>query len=229
MDLEPFEKFVEISTDPILVPANTTKAIPFQILGLESLVPGTHYNLITFAQQLDDSELEDTATGITAQNSHIVILNLIKDTNLDTITQDYNIDIQVTSRGIPFLKSPQLKIIFFNNSKYTLTPKGEITVVKHSVDKEPEYIKINSDRDRVYPQDSLEINFKVNNWYLEDILFGKTAYIKIQNGIDNEEINHEIEIKGFKGELLGIGITLVIALTLTRSKRDTKLNSKPSE
>ncbi len=199
-------------------------------MGIEALEPGTYYILITFAPQLDAQTYTDSGTGVTAQNSHIVILNLTKDINLETITEDYKIYTKVINRGIPFLKPAQLRISFFNNSKYTLIPKGEIQVVKNSADKEPEYIKINLDRDKVYPENSLEMDFKVNNWYIEDILLGKTAYIKIQNGIDNGVITQEIEIPGFRNESLYITIVLIVVLTLTKSvKRKTKPNLKPSE
>jgi len=229
LDLEPFEEFVKIDTDSILIPANSTKTITFQILGLEALEPGTYYNLIVFTQQLDDKKTEETIIGTTAVTSHLVVLNLTTDPNLETITQDYSIDVQVIDKGIPFLKSPKLKITFFNNSKYTLIPKGEIRVEKHSTNKEPEYIKINLDRNRAYPQDTLEMDFKVNNWYLEDIFFRKTAYIKIQNGIDNGITTNEIEIPGFKNEFMYILITLIVILTLARSIRsDIKPTSKSS-
>ena len=139
-------------------------------------------------------------------------------------------NIQVVRKSIPFLKPAVLKVSFFNNSQYTLIPKGEIQVVKKNADKEPEYIKINLDRDKVYPEDSYEKEYEVNNWYLDDIFFGKTAYLKIQNGIDNGITTKEITIPGFKNEFIYIVVTLIVIFALVRSiKGDIKQDSKSSQ
>ena len=101
-DLETYEEFVKIDTDSILIPANSSKTISFQVLGLKSLDPGTYYNLIIFSQQLDNQKKEDTNIGTTANISHLVILNLTTNPDLEQITQEYDIDIQVENKEYPF-------------------------------------------------------------------------------------------------------------------------------
>jgi hypothetical protein len=139
-------------------------------------------------------------------------------------------NIEVVSRGIPFIKPAILKLTFYNNSTYTLIPLGEIQVVKKSGDKEPEYIKVNIDRTSVYPEQSFEKEFEVKNWYLEDILSGKTAYIQIKNGIDDTVINSEIEIPGFLNEFLYIlGVSTILILLVQSIKKDSKPKQKSSD
>jgi hypothetical protein len=230
LELQPFEEFVKIDTDSILIPAKKSKNITFQVRGSESLEPGTYYNLIVFNQQLDNKKSDNTLIGATGSLSHLVSLNITETESLEKITEDYDIDIQVVKKGIPFLKPAILKLSFFNNSKYTLIPKGEIQVVKKDADKEPEYIKINLDRDRVYPEDSYEKEYEVKNWYIDDIFFGKTAYLKLQNGIDSGISTKEITIPGFKNEFIYIVITLIVISALVKSiKGDVKPDSKSSQ
>lgn len=229
LEPKPFEEFVKIDTDSILVGGNSTKTIKFQVLGVEALDPGTYYNLIVFTKKLDNSANEDSSVGTTALLSHLVTLNLIADPYLDKITEDFDFNLTVIDKGIPFFKPAKLGVTFFNNSKYTLIPKGEIQVVKHKEDKEPEYIKVNLDRNRAYPKDSLEMEFQVNSWYLSDIFFGKTAYLKLQNGIDDGIYTKEVQIPGFKNESIYVLIALVVIMALVRSvKGDIKQDSKPS-
>lgn len=173
---------------------------------------------------------EDDVIGFSGALSHLVQLNLTDDPNLEKITTDYNTRIEVVNRGIPFIQPAKLKFTFFNNSNYTLIPKGEIQVVKRNGNKEPEYIKINTDRRRVYPQDSIEFEYDVENWYLEDIFYGKTAYLKFTNGLDNEITTQEFKIPGFLNEFLYILASLtVIILLIASMKRSSKPEPKSSE
>jgi hypothetical protein len=223
------EEIVRIDTDYIEIPNNTEKDISFEIIAPEALNPGTYYNLIVF-QHSSQTESENPVIGASGELSHLVKLNLSNDPNLEKITDDYSVELSVIDRGIPFIKPAKLKLTFFNNSKYTLIPKGEIQVVKKSGNKEPEYIKINLDRVPVYPEDTLEKTYEVKNWYLEDILFGKYVYLKIENGIDESVRTQESTIPGFRNELLYILATLtVIILLATSLKSDTKPEQEYAE
>jgi hypothetical protein len=220
-ELEPFEEFVKIGNDYIEIPSGSKKEINFQIVAPQSLEPGTYYNLIVF-QQTGQTVEEEKKIGASGAISHLVKLHLLAD-NTDRVTDEYDVSLEVTDRGIPFLKPSKLKLTFFNNSPYTLIPKGEIQVVKRGGNKPPEYIKVNLDRVRAYPKDTVEFEYEVNNWYIEDIFFGKTAYIQIGNGIDDGVIGKEILIGGFRNEFLYILATMtVIILLATSLKGDTK-------
>jgi hypothetical protein len=220
-ELEPFEEFVKIDTDYIEIPSGSEREINFQIVAPQALDPGTYYNLIVF-QQTGQTVEENEMIGATGAISHLVKLHLISD-NSDKVTDQYDISLEVIDRGIPFLKPAILKLTFFNNSPYTLIPKGEIQVVKKSGNKPPEYIKVNLDRVRAYPKDTVEFEYEIENWYIEDIFFGKTAYIQIGNGIDESVIRKEIQIPGFRNEFLYILATItVIVLLATSLKGDTK-------
>lgn len=212
-DLEEFEEFIIIDTDYFKIPPNSLENINFQIRGNEALDLGTYYNLIVF-QESHEIVQEGDIIGTTGNLAHVVQVDLVADSNLERFTEDYSLKFRVVDRGIPFIKPVELELSFFNNSSYTLIPKGEIRVEKRSMNSEPEYIKVNTQRKRVYPNDSLDMTFYVRNWYLEDIIFNKKASLQIQNGIDNGVIVKEIEITGFRNELLYLltGITLIILL-----------------
>ncbi len=221
-ELEPFEEFVKIDTDYIEIPSNGEKEINFQIVAPQSLEPGTYYNLIVF-QQTGQTVEENERIGASGAISHLVKLHLTDD-NSDKITEEYDVSLEVKDRGIPFIKPTKLKLTFFNNSPYTLIPQGEIEVVKRSSNQQPEYIKVNLERARVYPNDIAEFEYEVNNWYIEDIFFGKKAYIQIGNGIDEESMRKEIGIPSFRNEFLYILATITITILLASSMQggDTK-------
>ena len=220
-ELEPFEEFVKIDTDYIEIPSNNERKINFQIVAPQALEPGTYYNLIVF-QQTGQTIEENEMIGASGAISHLVKLHLLTD-NSDKVTDKYDASLEVKDRGIPFIKPTVLKLTFFNNSPYTLIPKGEIQVVKKSADKQPEYIKVNLERTRAYPKDTAEFEYEVNNWYIEDIFFGKNAYIQIGNGIDEGIVKKEIQIPGFRNEFLYILATITIIVLLASSmKGDTK-------
>ncbi|MDD3474497.1 MAG: hypothetical protein PHP08_01170 [Candidatus Dojkabacteria bacterium] len=228
LDLESYEEIVEIDNDYIPIPANTTSTIHFKIKASEALDPGTYYNLIVFEQT--GTQKEDSTIGASEAISHLVKLNIVDNPDLEIITDDYDTNIEVISRGIPFIKPAILKVTFYNNSPYTLIPTGEIQVIKKSGDKEPEYIKINMDRMPVYPEQSFEKEYEVENWYLEDIVFGKTAYMYLQNGLDDTTVTAVIEIPGFLNEFLYIlGISTILILLIQSIKKDSKPKQKSSD
>ena len=228
LDLKSYEELVEIDNDYTKIPANQSVDIPFKIKAPESLEPGTYYNLITFEQL--GTKKEDSTIGVSKAISHLVKLNIVNDPNLEKITEDYDANIEIITRGIPFIKPAILKITFFNNSKYTLIPTGEIQVVKKSADKEPEYIKINTERTQVFPEQSFEKEYEIRKWYIEDIFFGKTVYVQIGNGIDDGMISLGVQDPGFRKELLYIlGILTLLVLLLQSIKKDAKQEQKSSD
>jgi hypothetical protein len=224
-----FEKFIEIDNDYIAIPANSEIAINFQIVAPPSLEIGTYYNLIAF-ENTNKNQQSDPIIGAIGEISHIVKLDIISDNNLEQITDDYDVNLEIIDRGIPFIKPTKLKFTFFNNSQYTLIPKGEVQVVKKSGNKEPEYFKINLDRTRVFPEQSLEEEFEIKNWYIEDIFFGKTVYLRVENGLDSNLTTEEISIPGFKNEIIYVLATMtIIALLAFSLKNNSKAEPESSE
>jgi hypothetical protein len=221
-DLKTHEELAIIDTDYIQIPANSEKEIRFTIKAPQSLEIGTYYNLIVF-EHSKQSATEESSIGTSGALSHVVQVNIVEQTNTKKITEKYDIKLEVLNRGIPFIKPSKLKFTFFNNSQYTLIPQGEIQVVKRSGNKEPEYLKINIDRNKVFPDESFEQELEVQNWYVEDILFGKTAYLKANNGLDDQVKTEEIIIGGFKNEFLFIAASITVIILLASSiKEDAK-------
>ena len=73
------------------------------------------------------------------------------------------------------------------------------------------------------------MDIEIDKWYLEDLIFGKTVYVKVQNGIDKGVIYDEIQLPNYKDELVYLLITTIIILTLARSiSTDFRKGSKPS-
>jgi hypothetical protein len=221
-ELKTHEELVIIDTDYIQIPANSKKEIRFTLKAPQSLETGTYYNLIVF-QHSEQSTTQKNSIGTSAALSHVVQVNIVEQFNTEKITDKYDIRLEVLDRGIPFIKPAKLKLTFFNNSPYTLIPQGEIQVVKRSGNKEPEYLKINMDRQRVFPEESFEQEFEVQKWYIEDIIFGKTAYLQINNGLDNNFKTEEVKIGGFINEFLFIITSITVIVLLAFSiKEDTK-------
>jgi hypothetical protein len=222
LDLEPSEELVIIDTDYIEISANEQKEIEFQVTAPESLELGTYYNLIVFEPR-DKEESNEPVIGASGAISHLVKVNISTNILGTQVTDDFDTSLEVVDRGIPFIRPAKIKFTFFNNSEYTLIPKGEIQVVKHSGDREPQYFKINVPRDRVFPKESYEEEFEVDKWFIEDIIFGKTAFIRIENGIDKNQRVEEIIIPGFRNEFLYILATTTVIILLASSLRgDTK-------
>ena len=168
--------------------------------------------------------------GTSGAISHLVRLHITDDPNLIKVTDDYNINLEVVSRGIPFIKPSIIKLTVFNNSQFTLIPKGEIQIVKRSKDKEPEYIKVNTERERVFPEQTFEKEYEVQNWYLEDVLFAKTVYLKLENGLDKNIRANEVQIPSFTNEFLYIIASITVLILLATSiKKDTRPEPEFSE
>jgi hypothetical protein len=228
-ELKEHEELVIIDTDYILIPANSKKEIRFTVKAPQSLETGTYYNLIVF-QHSEQSSTQGNSVGTSGALSHVVQVNIVEQPNTEKITDKYDIHLEVLDRGIPFVKPAKLKFTFFNNSQYTLIPQGEIQVVKRSGNKEPEYLKINMDRQRVFPEESFEQEFEVKNWYIEDIIFGKTAYLQVKNGLDDNVRTEEVKIGGFLNEFLFIIISITVIILLALSiKEDTKPKQEYAE
>jgi len=210
---------VRITTDYIEIPANSEREINFQLVAPQALDPGTYYNLIVFTQSGKNIE-KDFVIGALGAISHLVKIDIIKDSTSEIVTDDWDINFEVISRGIPFFKPSILKVTIFNNSPYTLTPKGEIQIVKRGGNKEPEYIKVNTDRKNVFPEQTFEHEYEVQNWYLEDIFFGKTAYIRLENGLDENFQTEEIKIQSFTNEFLYIIASITVIILLATSIKE---------
>lgn len=218
-----------IDTDYIEIPANTKKGITFIVTAPETLEPGTYYNLIVLEPTGQDDE-EKPVIGASGALSHLVKLHLTDNVKGVQATDKYDTTLEVLDRGIPFIKPAKIKFTFFNNSKYSLTPKGEIQVVKRSGDQEPQYYKINSSGDKVFPEQSYEEDYEIEKWYLEDIFFGKNAYMRVQNGIDENVRSEEVKIPGFRNEFLYIIATITVVILLATSlKGDTKPEQEYAE
>ena len=229
LNLEPFEEIVRITNDYITIPSNSQKDINFQIIAPENLDLGTFYNLIVFTQS-NQSQDQQSTIGASGSLSHLVRLHITQKSEQDIVTENWDVNLEVVNRGIPFFRASTIKVTVFNNSKYTLTPKGEIQVVKRRGNKEPEYIKVNMDRKRLFPEQTFEQEYEVTSWYLEDIFFGKTAYLKIENGLDKNVLSEEIKIAGFTNEFLYILGTITVVIILAFSiKKDTKPEPEFSE
>lgn len=216
LDLQPFEEIVRITNDYIEIPSNSEKEIDFQIVAPEALKPGTYYNLIAFTKSSQSSK-DGGMIGTSGVISHLVRLHITDDPDLLRVTDDYDVNLEVVSRGIPFIKPSIIKLTLFNNSNFTLTPKGEIQIVKRSGDKEPEYIKVNIDRARVFPEQTFEKEYEVQNWYIEDIFLGKTAYLKLENGLDKNVHTDEVQIPSFMNEFLYIVASITVIILLATS------------
>jgi hypothetical protein len=218
---EKHEEFTIVDTDVITIPANSQKEIGYQIYAKPSFEYGTYYNLIALEIQ---SSLSQEAVGAVPVISFLSVIHITdKDIKGESITDQFSMDIEVIKKGLPFIMPAKIKVAIFNNSKYTLRPIGEVQSVTYKQKQEPEYVKINIDRERIFPNDEYEQTIELKKWHIQDIFFSKTIYTKLYNGLDETFITKEVTLPTYKNELLYTLVILMVIYGLLKSvKRDVK-------
>lgn len=212
--------FVKADTDTTVVNANSTKEIGYEIFPLENLEKGTYFNIVVFTPVIEGENVY-----INEGISQLVILHIIdQDQEIKGITTtDYTAKIEVLSKGIPFLTPLKLKYTITNNSNFVVTPKGRIDVFNKSGNYKPEYIYINKQEDKLYPNDVLVKDVEVNNWHISDIFTERMATGSFFNGLDSNSKLAEVVIPSYTYELMSTLILIVVGIFLIKSlKEDNK-------
>lgn len=212
--------FLKADTDTFTVKANSQMEIPYEIFPISNQEQGTYFNLIVLSPVQGDKDIY-----INKGISQLVILHVIDQEGevKGIATQDYITKIEVVNKGIPFITPLELKYTITNNSNFVLTPTGRIDIFNKRGNYKPEYIYINSKKEKLYPRDTMEKIVKVSNWHLSDIFVERMATGNFSNGLDTNPKLVEVTIGSYTYEIMGGLIVIVGVLILIKSlKEDIK-------
>lgn len=184
--------FTEISEPTYSIEQGKEVRIDYRITPKENMRDGTYFNLIVLESAPDDHN----DIGLVTNLSHLVVLQLTSsDDKTKFIGSDFaDITLKVSKMGIPFLLPTTVKYTVKNTTNYVLSPRGEIQIFNPEVKKTPEYIKINQEEKKLYPNETMSEEIAVNQWNLLDLLSPRTVVGRFYNGIDEGEKSLEIKL-----------------------------------
>ncbi len=202
--------FIKADTDTITVKANSTFNIKYEIYPIANLAEGTYFNILALTPILNTKDV-----NINQSISQLVILDIVDENDQikGIATTNFEVNLSVERKGIPFVTPLVLKYTITNKSNFVLTPNGRIDVFNDRNSYPPTYIYINSEREELYPNEVFEKEVKSNTWHFSDLFIKRVATAHIYNGLDNNPKDPEIEINSYILEII-VGITSVIVLTL---------------
>ncbi|MFA5633787.1 MAG: hypothetical protein WCY00_00080 [Candidatus Dojkabacteria bacterium] len=214
------EIFVRVDKEIFTVKSDETAVFDFEIIPPQNMEPGTYFNLILLQQQEEDIFLpESTPIGVIDTLSHLVVLHIADPENsVFGISTDFaQINLDITQRGIPFLRPMKVKYLYQNITNYVLSPMGEIQVFNEDSKYPPVYIKINNEEEKLYPGEMTEEELEVEFIHISDLFATKRAIGRFYNGIDENFIILEVEQKPNYILPLIVGATILLAVILLKS------------
>lgn len=214
--------FLKVDTDTTVVKANTTSEIKYEIVPLSNQDLGTYFNILVISQVHGEQNVY-----INKGISQLVILHIVDqyDDVKGITTEDFRANIEVVSKGIPFLTPLELKYTIYNDSQYVIVPSGRIEVLNKKSDYKPEYIYINQEKGKVYPGELYKKEIEIDNWHISDLFSEKYALLSFTNGLDNIQKQTDVSIRPYTIEIFGIlGGIVLISLLVKSIKEDKKKN-----
>ena len=208
--------FLKADTDTIKVEAGKSFDIKYEIYPIQNLPNGTYFNILSITPTSKNENIK-----INSSIAQLIILDLVKpeDEVMGIVTTQYSTNIEVVSKGIPFITPLRLKYSITNNSNYVLTPQGRIDVFNEKNTYKPVYIYLNEEKEEIYPAEVLEKEVEVNAWYVADLFLKRVAMGEVYNGIDNNPQYVEIEVNHFILELSIASVALLLGILLLKSVR----------
>lgn len=205
---EDIPTLLRVDTDTFTINAGESEDIAYEIVPPDNIEEGTYFNILIL-----EPVSNTTSSGITTSTSvsQIVRIDIYPEDSEDNkiSTTPANISLEVVSKGIPWIKSAEIKYTYTNTSNYILQPKGEFQVFNEKQNTEPVYIKINEEEKLIYPGETLTETLKINKWNIYDLIYERTVLGRFYNGVDGEYQGEQTSIGSFKDEvLIGGGIIL---------------------
>lgn len=209
--------FIKADTDTFTVKAKSEREIPYEIFPVNNQEKGTYFNLVVLSPIQGDKDIS-ISKGI----SQLVVLHIIdpQEEVLGITTEDFSTKIEVLNKGIPFLKPLKFKYTVVNNSNYVLNPTGRIEILNKRSNYKPEYVYINTQKEKLYPKEALEKTITIDNWHISDIFSERVAKGNISNGLDSNTKQSEVYIGSYVYELMGGLVLLVGIFILIKSLRE---------
>ncbi len=214
--------FVKTDLETFDIEPNSSLNINYEIIPPQNLVPGTYFNLIVF-EEVDNNPIlkQQNPINTSANLSQLIVLHITEAGNIKGITSDFaNITFEITEKGLPFLKPTKIKYIFQNKTNYVLEPEGEIQIFNIQGKYQPQYIKINKDNSKLYPNDSFEEEIEINNWNIIDVISERKIIGRFYNGLDDNFVTKEVITENYILYLAGITFLIFLLSLFIKSLLD---------
>ncbi len=217
--------FLKVDTDTFNVKAKSEQKIQYEIYPASNIEMGTYFNILVLSEIVDSKNVY-----INQGISQLVVLHIIdKDQSIKGITTDsYTAKIDIISKGIPFIIPAKIKYTITNNSNYVITPTGRIEISNKRSNYKPEYIYINDANSKIYPTESIEQTYTINNWNISDIFSQRVITGNFYNGLDSNPKSIQVEINGYVYEILGGLVLLIVIVLLIKSIKEDRRTKKGS-
>lgn len=218
--------FVQTQQKTYTIPSGGSTQINYTISPSDTLPNGTYFNLIVLkTTSSDQSSTTQTEVGLTANMSHLVVMHLV-DTEQKSV--QYNAQVEITDHGIPFLRPIKISYTVQNTSGYVIKPSGEIQIFNNKSHLQPTYFKINGTEQKIYPGGTLQEQFVVNKWSIQDIFFPRQINAYFYNGIDQnynlvtiqEKVNPIIQIAIILIPILPLYFVVVFIKDIQKGKNE---------
>jgi hypothetical protein len=225
--------FTRADKEIFTVKSKETLELEYEVVPTEGMRPGTYFNLIKLEKQAEDTFVDETSpVGAVDSLSHLVVLHITDPDSADVygITSEFaKIDLEVTERGIPFIKPTIIRYTYQNATDYVLNPMGEIQVYSEPGHYPPTYLKINKEQEKLYPGGLIEEEFEIDQYHISDLYSNRVIIGRFYNGVDENLIIQEqlIEVNSLLWIIGGISIiAVIILLKVFFSKKSVKKKTK---
>lgn len=205
------EIFVKIDEKEQIVKAGETITLEYEIVPTETMVQGTHLNLIILQNNTQQNTKKKNQVGISANISHLVVLNKLSE---DGFPKNFAyINMEIIDIGIPFIKPTKIKYTLHNTTNFTITPTGEIQIFNKKGGYPPIYTQINKEEKKLHTNESITETFEIKDWHIQDLLFPRNIVGYFYNNINDtpQQITIQQNIN-YIAILSIITITIIIAI-----------------
>lgn len=228
------ENYIFVRTDKEIFTTNPKGILTlnYEIVPPTNIKPGTYFNLIVLKKEEDSlKDISKNPVGAIDSLSHLVVMHVKdEDNSVLGITSDFALTtITIEENGIPFIRPTKIKYVYQNISNYVLEPLGEIQIYNNKGNHAPKYIKINEEKEKLYPGGTIEKVIDIKEIHIADILNGRSIVGRFYNGIDEGfkivEVKQEPNYIFISVFCLSLGTLIILLKSLLFDRKKTKKNS----
>lgn len=219
---------LRVDTDTFVINPGEFEDIPYEVVLPDNIAVGTYFNILILKSVTDETDSSITTSTSVSQIVRIDIYSEDSTENKISVSPA-SISLEVVSKGIPWIKSAEIKYTYTNTSNYILHPEGELQIFNEKQNTEPVYIKINEEEKLLYPGETLTETLKVNTWNIYDLIYERVVLGRFYNGIDGEYQGEQTSIEGFKDEMLIAGVVILFLFVIFGESSKSKGKKLPDE
>lgn len=228
------ENYIFVRTDKEIftIKPKETLTLNYEIVPPLNIKPGTYFNLIILKKEEEAiKDISKNPIGAIDSLSHLVVMHVKDEENsVIGITSDFALTtISIEENGIPFIRPTKIKYVYQNISNYVLEPLGEIQIYNNKGNYAPKYIKINEEKEKLYPGGTIEKIIDINEIHISDILNGRSIVGRFYNGIDEGfkiiELRQEPNYLFISIFCISLGILIILLKSLLFDRKKLRKNS----